>query len=150
MWCSDLSLNSESTKKLLNSSPHYFVISYYVEEFKISLSSLLSDGMSVADIALLCQKEQEKGSDKSKYNISESELNNLGYYLMRKKKMKDALVIFKLNTEFYPEAANTYDSLGECLLALNKIEEGLAAYKKSLKLNPENKVAATILKQHNK
>ena len=41
---------------------------------------------------------------------------------MGKNKYEDALKIFTLNTELYNNAFNTWDSLGECLIALGKKE----------------------------
>lgn len=90
------------------------------------------------------KSEREKGL-KSKYNISENELNSLGYELMKSKKENEALQIFILNTELYPQAFNTFDSLGECLLILGKRDEGIKAYKKSLELNPKNQNARKII-----
>ena len=45
----------------------------------------------------------------------------------------------------YPNEYNTYDSYGECLLKTGKKEEAIAAYKKSLELNPDNKNAENII-----
>ncbi len=58
--------------------------------------------------------------------------------MLKQGNLEDALLIFQLNTEFYPNAFNTFDSLGECLLQMGKKEEAIQAYKKSLELNPEN------------
>ncbi|MBN1927520.1 MAG: tetratricopeptide repeat protein, partial [Prolixibacteraceae bacterium] len=68
-------------------------------------------------------------------------VNSLGYFLLNQDKMEEALRIFKLNTELYPDGFNTYDSYGECLLRIGKNEEALAAFRKSLELNPDNKNA---------
>jgi tetratricopeptide (TPR) repeat protein len=111
---------------------------------KISLFQLLEELKDVKQLELFCRKEW-LNKDKSKYNLSESELNDLGYYLMSTSKYSEAYIIFLLNTELYPNAFNTYDSLGECLLKLGKVEEGLAAYKKSLALNPGNQNAKNVL-----
>jgi tetratricopeptide (TPR) repeat protein len=56
--------------------------------------------------------------------------------------------VFKLNTELYPNGFNTWDSYGECLLALGKKEEGIEAYRKSFELNPKNKLAEAIVTEH--
>jgi tetratricopeptide (TPR) repeat protein len=90
------------------------------------------------------RKEWAKGS-KSEYNLTEREINSIGYSLKGQKRMQEALAVFKLNTEFYPGGYNTWDSLGECLLETGKEKEGLAAYKKSLELNPKNTNAQKIL-----
>ncbi len=78
--------------------------------------------------------------------VNVSRLNNLGYALMREKKLAEAIAIFKLNVEFYPAVANTYDSLGEAYLTRGDKELAIANYRKSLELNPQNTNAKEKLK----
>ncbi|KIA88094.1 tetratricopeptide repeat protein [Kaistella jeonii] len=108
------------------------------------LAELFSKSDPIAKKIELIQAENKKGL-KSDYNISENEINSLGYQLLSDKKEDDALQIFTLNTKLYPNAYNTFDSLGECLLLLGKKEEGIKAYKKSLELNPKNENAKTAI-----
>ena len=82
----------------------------------------------------------------TKYPITEGAMNSFGYDLMEEVKYHDALKIFKLNTELYPNQWNTYDSYGECLLELGDIENAIRAYKKSLELNPNNSSSIEALK----
>jgi tetratricopeptide (TPR) repeat protein len=111
---------------------------------KQSLAELTSTGKTVSEIIALARSERKKG-DASPYNLSESDINMFGYELMNAKKYDDALAIFRLNTEFYPNGYNAWDSLGECLLLMGKEKEGVEAYKKSLALNPKNKNAESVL-----
>ena len=80
-------------------------------------------------------------------SVSESRLNNLGYVLMRQKKLPEAIALFKLNVEFYPKAWNTYDSLGEAYMTNGDKELAIANYKKSLELNPQNSGGREMLKK---
>ena len=82
----------------------------------------------------------------TKYPITEGAMNSFGYDLMEEVKYHDALKIFKLNTELYPNQWNTYDSYGECLLELGDIENAISAYKKSLELNANNSSSIEALK----
>lgn len=75
----------------------------------------------------------------------EAEINQFGYELLGKDKQDEALAIFKLNTELYPDSFNTFDSYGECLMAAGKKKAAQKAYKKSLKLNPANEHAQRVL-----
>lgn len=93
-------------------------------------------------------KEEHKKGPLSDYNVDENGINNFGYELLKTNQPKDALLIFELNTQLYPDAYNTFDSLGECLLLLHRKEEGIKAYKKSLALNPKNKNAQKIIEQN--
>jgi tetratricopeptide (TPR) repeat protein len=114
---------------------------------KVSLFKLLDGLKDVKQVVSFCRKEW-LNKDKSAYNLSEGEFNDLGYYLMSQSKYSEAYIILLLNTELYPNAFNTHDSLGECLLKLGKVEEGLSSYRKSLALNPQNQNAKDILSVH--
>lgn len=81
------------------------------------------------------------------YDFSEPELNTLGYILLGESRIKEALEIFKLNVAMYPDAFNTYDSLGEAYLVNNERELAIKNYKKSLELNPQNTNATDVLKR---
>jgi dienelactone hydrolase len=81
------------------------------------------------------------------YDFGEPELNTLGYVLLGEKRVKEAIEIFKLNVAVYPEAFNTYDSLGEAYLAAGERELAIKNYKKSLELNPQNTNATDVLKR---
>lgn len=98
-------------------------------------------------IVSLCKSEARK--KEPEYNISEDALNALGYELMKNGTNRDALAIFKLNTELYPSSANVWDSYGECLLGMNKKEEATRAYSRSLELDPDNGNARRVLLQIN-
>jgi cytochrome c-type biogenesis protein CcmH/NrfG len=74
-------------------------------------------------------------------------MNMLGYQRLQKGEIKDAIELFKLNVQAYPESANTYDSLGEAYMANNNIDLAIKNYNKSLELNPNNKNAVDKLKQ---
>ena len=106
------------------------------------LPELLKTGKSIDDIIEVIKKDDKKAPD---YYISESDINRFGYYLINQDNAKDALKIFKLNTELYPNAYNTYDSYGECLLKLGDQINAMKAYRKSLELNPNNESAKKVL-----
>lgn len=87
-----------------------------------------------------------KNSPVSKqYNFSESELNFLGYYLLRTNKLQEAIRIFTLNTEEYPQSANVFDSLGEAHRKAGNQELAIENYQKSLALDPKNENAKKML-----
>jgi tetratricopeptide (TPR) repeat protein len=109
------------------------------------LSELITEGKNIDEIIEFIKSENLSDSN---FDLSESGINSFGYNLMGEGKLKEALKIFKLNTELYPNGFNTYDSYGECLLLIGEKEEGIKAYKKSLQLNPKNKNAETIIEQN--
>jgi len=85
------------------------------------------------------------GPAASEYDFGEMELNRVGYQLLQMKKLAEAIEIFKLNVEMYPQSANTYDSLGEAYMTHNDKELSIANYKKSLELDPNNTNAKSRL-----
>ena len=67
---------------------------------------------------------------KDEYNIDDpTDLNILGYYLMNRQRLDDALAIFQLNIELYPDVANCYDSIAECFLNRNENDKAIKHYK---------------------
>ncbi len=74
-------------------------------------------------------------------------LNNLGYDLFFDEKLDEALDIFKLNTELFPNIGNCWDSYGEALLKTGRKVEALQAYKKALEINPSIPSAQKAVKE---
>lgn len=86
-----------------------------------------------------------KAAAPATYNFDEGELDNLGYELIRTKKFKEAIRVFQLNVEAYPQSSNTYDSLGEAYMDDGSKPQAIANYQKSLQLNPKNRNAVKML-----
>lgn len=113
----------------------------------ILVSTFYSKSNSIDKTIRFIKTEKKKGP-KSEYNVTEEGINSFGYDLMNSNKTQEALKIFKLNTELYPNGYNTFDSYGECLMLLNRKDEGFKAYKRSLELNPNNANARSILEEN--
>ena len=79
--------------------------------------------------------------------ISEGDLNELGYRLLGRKRVPEAIEILKLNVEAYPASANVYDSLGEAYAVSGNMPLAIQNYEKSLSLDPSNTNAAMMLKK---
>ena len=79
--------------------------------------------------------------------ISERSLNVFGYKLLNAKKVVEAIAIFKLNADLYPDSYNVYDSLGEAYMIGGETESAIQFYRKSLELNPENENARDKLEK---
>jgi Flp pilus assembly protein TadD len=73
----------------------------------------------------------------------------LGYQLLRASQFRDAVRIFQLNVEAYPQSSNTYDSLGEAYMDDGDKPQAIANYRKSLALNPKNRNAVKMLQKLN-
>ncbi|MEN3336093.1 MAG: hypothetical protein V7641_5458, partial [Blastocatellia bacterium] len=79
--------------------------------------------------------------------IAEERINQLGYGLLQQKKLAEAIGLFKVNVELYPQSWNAYDSLGEAYMVNGEKEMAITNYKKSLELNPHNENGAKMLKK---
>lgn len=89
-------------------------------------------------------------ADSIHYYLNEDDMNELGLQLLYAAKFKEhndlALEVLKLNTLLFPTSFNTYDSYGEALAKLNKVNEAIFVYKKSLQLNPDSEGGKRALK----
>ena len=81
------------------------------------------------------------------YYVSESQLKALGYRLLSMKKVREAIEIFKLNVEAYPQSANVYDSLGQAYMTNGDKEPAIRNYQRAVELNPQNTTAIEQLKK---
>jgi tetratricopeptide (TPR) repeat protein len=68
---------------------------------------------------------------------SSSELNTLGYVLLRAGEIDKAKTVFHFNTIVHRYNPNVYDSYGEVLAEVGENEQALKAYEKALAINPE-------------
>lgn len=57
------------------------------------------------------------------------------------------LKIFQLNAEAYPDSWRAHDALGNAYMSVGQAAEAIAAFERSLELNPENTSAAAKIKQ---
>ncbi len=59
------------------------------------------------------------------YPFNDEQLNSIGNQLLRKRKLDDAIKVFKLTVENYPNSAGAYDSLGRAYKMLGNREMAL-------------------------
>lgn len=103
--------------------------------------ALMSGGIDTA----ISKYRQLKQEEPDSWSFAENELNMLGYQLLARDRVDDAIAVFELNVEAYPEGFNTYDSLGEALMTAGRSKEAIANYERSLELNPDNTNATAML-----
>ena len=83
----------------------------------------------------------------NEYPFFESLINRIGYWLLSKGRIEDAIKIFELQIKEFPDSPNGYDSLAEAFQTEGKKELAIKNYEKSLQLDPRNKNAEEMLKQ---
>jgi tetratricopeptide (TPR) repeat protein len=57
---------------------------------------------------------------------------------MRGGKTEEALKLFKLLADYFPDSSTAYDSLGEVYLALKNTKPAINSFQRSLELDPDN------------
>jgi len=99
------------------------------------------------DSGIAYYKELKKNKPDS-YNFSdESQLNSLGYKLMRSGAVTSSIKLFQLYVSEFPNSGNAYDSLGEAYFNNKSYELSEQSYQKSLELMPENSNAQDMLRK---
>ena len=104
---------------------------------------------TIVDVGIAAAMEQYRTLRREQpeaYEFGEGELNNLGYQLLSRDMLTQAIGVFQLNVESYPEAFNPHDSLGEAYLAAGELDLAVASYERSLELNPDNDSAVQALR----
>ena len=110
----------------------------YEEPFKIPKMAIKEEMGKIimnygVDSAVALYNELK--SDTVNYDFREKHLNRLGYQLMRLERIDDAVQIFKLNQEEFPESANTYDSYADALLASGDTVNALVNFNTALEMD---------------
>lgn len=76
---------------------------------------------------------------------NENELNSIGYLLLKQDFKKEALTIFRINANLYPESANIISSLGEGYLKNGNSEKAVQFLENSLALAKDPAIVREIL-----
>jgi len=101
----------------------------------LALYEMIERGAAEDEIRIiLAQREAEHPS----HFFMEAEINAYGYRFLQAGAPDQAVTLFLINVELYPESWNVYDSLGEALYASGENDEAITMYEKSLELNPES------------
>lgn len=69
---------------------------------------------------------------------TEHEINDWGYRLLASGRAREALVVMKLIAGMFPQSGNAWDSLGEAYAATGDKPRAIAAYRRSIELDPRN------------
>lgn len=109
----------------------------------IVLSTTVQEGVDAAVRRYRGLRE----ADPEGYDFAEWQLNSAGYALLRAGRTAEAIRVFQLNVEIFPDAFNTYDSLGEAYMEAGDRERAIANYEKLLELNRENSNAVEMLRR---
>lgn len=116
-------------------SPNYKAVSFLIDFFQ--KNNPVISGSNYSDL-----------ENKLKpLSSASSELNTYGYVLMAAGEMQKAEIVFKLNTQLYPDKSNVFDSLGEYYFKTGNKSLAKTNYQKVLQMEPGNKNAQKMIAQ---
>lgn len=96
-------------------------------------------------IAAALRRLREMHVQPDRFYVLYPELDTYAYRLMLAGELDDALEIFLVLAELFPDSDVAYDSLGEVYVRLGDTEAAIASFERALELNPENTNAARRL-----
>jgi len=88
-----------------------------------------------------------RAAEADRWDFGESQLNGVGYWLLGRGSIRDAIAVLRVNVEMFPDAFNPYDSLGEAYLAAGDTASAIANYRRSVELNPANAGGLAVLRR---
>lgn len=107
------------------------------------LQQLHAGGVSAA----IARYEALKADSPSNFIFNANELNRLGYALLHKGRVSDAIALWEVNARDYPDDWNVHDSLGDGYAAAGPdfAQRAIASFRRSLALNPSNAHAREMI-----
>lgn len=127
-----------------DNTPNYKAITDAIDSIRVNAPYVLPKKSIVESMAKIIFSENienaitffnNKRNDSLNFFIDEYQMNTLGYGLLNKEKLDEALVVFKINTKEFPTSANVYDSYGDALLIKGDSAKALKNFKTAYKLN---------------
>jgi CubicO group peptidase (beta-lactamase class C family) len=115
------------------------------DEYAVTDEKITSDFLKL-DITKALQNYIAIKKSQPEWNFEER-LNTIGYDLMNRKKISEAIKVFEVNTKENPKSGNAYDSLAEAYFNDNQLLISKQNYKKALELAPEDNNAKEMVKK---
>jgi CubicO group peptidase (beta-lactamase class C family) len=112
---------------------------YAIKDFR---AALMKQGFDHAAEIMKSLKEKDFN-----FNLSEHDLNEFGFVLLKQDKNNEALEIFKLNISLNPKSGDLYDSMAEAYKKIGDKKLAIENFKRCMELNPKNDYAAEQLKK---
>lgn len=78
--------------------------------------------------------------EKYRYYDFESRFNSTGYRLLSQNQVEDAIFVFELTADLYPDSANAWDSLAEAWWKYGNIAKARNLYQKAISLDPDGRI----------
>ena len=145
---SDLAYGSKGAGDVIPPDSKLIFVVEVVDVKAKSLADVLSTTLKDKGVEAMVAEfhSLKSGADPDLY-VAESEINTLGYRLLRRQLVNEAIAVLKLNVEAYPQSANVYDSLAEAYLLSGDKDKAIENYRRALAIDPKMESARQALKQ---
>lgn len=131
----EIAAELSSTEYMANVDPAMKAIMSYVPGSTIG--EMIDEALKSTNVQSFTKKYRTFKSDPAHiYVETENAINQLGYNLMGRSRIDDAIEVFKLNVEDYPRSANVYDSLAEAYLNKGDKAAAIKFYEKAVATDP--------------
>lgn len=118
----------------------------YRSRDKPSIGETLEEVVEREGIAAAVERYHELASDSPEaYEFAISELNKLGYKLLQRDRVEEALEIFRLNLSAHPESAGALDSLAEAYAKAGDYPAAIEHARRSLGIEPGEPATMALL-----
>lgn len=132
---------SKSVQSILDGKPYTQIRRSFTNYFEKQLEILNGE-------QALAFYEKTKAEHPDQYSFDdENTLNQLGYFLLNKKKVTDAITVFTFNTKLFPNSGNMFDSLGEAYYVQGNKSKALENYIIAFKLDPSLDSAKQMIQE---
>jgi dienelactone hydrolase len=85
--------------------------------------------------------------DNRGFKLEEADVNAWAHRLMSNDHLPEAIALFKLNVQDFPDSADAYDSMGDAYMKSGQKQLAIDCYATSLQKNPDNENAKQKLKE---
>ena len=118
------------------------------ETAKLPVGDLVLKVATEKDVqSAIKQYRDLKASGSKDYDFAQGQLTFAGFQLLRSNRAKDAIEIFNVNVEMFPQASKPYENLAEAYVSAGNKELAIKNYKRSIELDPKNTSAIEALKR---
>ncbi|MFZ2055593.1 MAG: ankyrin repeat domain-containing protein [Candidatus Aminicenantales bacterium] len=129
---------------------HYANLEAFWSQLVESAARLVQEAILAGGMEAGLEKFVELKAHKERYFFNEGQFNSIGYRFFTMGRTDEAITIFKMNVELFPESWNVYDSLAEAYAGKGDTGLAIRNYERSLELNPDNQNAKDQLKNMKK
>ncbi len=133
-------MSFENYKAGYDSAMH--IILNYKEDMRIDekIKELVTAG-NIEEAISVTKKYLDNPIHRYSKNELEEKINDMAYSLLMNNKLYEASRFLYINTQCFPNSANTFDSYAECLYHLGKKEEAIKHYEIAISKDPNGPVS---------